>query len=504
MMTRSYSVPDKRGYNFRVSMPWSFFILKNFLDFLIRILYIIEYVKKRSVVGKKLAELEEKVKAYIKKYDMISKEDKVILGLSGGPDSVCLLLLLKELEVDVHAVHVNHGIRGKEADADEAFVKELCKREDIPFSGYHVDVPAYAKEVGLSCEEAGREVRREIFQKEMDKVHATKIALAHHMNDNAETLLFNLSRGTGIKGMAGIRPIRGEYIRPILCLTRKEIEEWLEEKGESYCVDCTNEEDVYTRNRIRNHMIPYMEENVNAKVVEHLSNLSEQILQLEAFVERQTTMLYEKAVKKERGAFLLDIETLKAADPAIRSALIKRVLGEAAGKEKDIESVHLKTVEDLADRQSGKKLNLPYGLEAVRRYGNIWIEKAQKDVKKEAFSKVEMRTFDCEGMPDTFPESPYTKWFDYDIIKNNVVIRGRKTGDYITIDRNGNKQKLKKYFANAKIPQNQRDEVMLVADGDHIMWVVGYRQNQHYQVTEQTKHILEIKIIGGERNGRTG
>ena len=451
-----------------------------------------------------MAGLEEKVKAYIKKYDMISKKDKVILGLSGGPDSVCLLLLLKELKVDVYAVHVNHGIRGKEADADEAFVKELCEREAIPFSSYRINVPAYAKEKGLSCEEAGREVRREIFQKEMEKVHATKIALAHHMNDNAETLLFNLSRGTGIKGMAGIRPIRGEYVRPILCLTRKEIEDWLEEKGEAYCVDCTNEEDVYTRNRIRNHIIPYIEENVNAKAVEHLSNLSEQILQMEAFVDRQTTLLYEKAVKKEREAYLLNIEIFQAADPAIRSSLIKRVLGEAAGKEKDIESVHLQAVEELANRQSGKKINLPYGLEAVRRYGTIWIEKGQKDMEKQDFSKVEMRIFDCEGMPETFPESPYTKWFDYDIIKNNVVVRSRKTGDYITIDRNGSKQKLKKYFANAKIPQNQRDEVMLVADGSHIMWVVGYRQNQHYQVTEQTKHILEIKIIGGERNGRAG
>ena len=451
-----------------------------------------------------MTDLEEKVKSYINKYHMISKEDKVILGLSGGPDSVCLLLLLKEWKVDLHAVHVHHGIRAEEADEDVAFVKRLCKKKNVPLSVYHMDVPSYAKEKGLSCEEAGREVRREIFEKERKKLSGTKIALAHHMNDNAETLLLNLARGTGIKGLAGIRPVRKEYIRPILCLTRTEIEGWLREKGEAYCVDHTNEEDVYTRNKIRNHVIPYIEENVNAKVVEHLFKLSDQILQLETFLEKQTSELFERAVKKEGTAYLLEIDTFLNADPAIRASLVKRILAEAAGKEKDIESVHIQAVEELANRQSGKKIHLPYGLEAVRRYGEIWVEKGQKTLEKLIFPEVEMRKFDCEGMPDTFPESPYTKWFDYDIIKNNVEIRGRKTGDYITIDRNGNKQKLKKYFSNAKIPENQRDEVVLVADGSHIMWVVGYRQNQYYQVSEQTKHILEIKIIGGKRNGRTG
>ena len=210
------------------------------------------------------------------------------------------------------------------------------------------------------------------------------------------------------------------------------------------------------------------------------------------------------------------------------------MIAAAAGREKDIESVHVKNVAELCDRQSGRRVMLPYGLEAVREYDTIWIRKKKSEMErwgnrkngvkeceeklsevllcrpgKEAFDRqteegVHLRVFTCEKIPDAFVERLYTKWFDYDIIQSNVVLRGRRPGDYLQIDAQGHTQKLKNYLINAKIPKGQRDQIPLIAAGQEILWIIGYRQNQKYQVTEHTKRILEIQVedYGGKEDGR--
>ena len=401
----------------------------------------------------------EKVRAYVRKYAMLKKSDHVIVGISGGADSVCLLFVLKELQKEygfkIAGVHVNHGLRGEAADNDEFFVKGLCEMMQIPLEIYHVNVRKIQKETGLSPEEAGREVRRESFEDMMKKYDGTKIALAHHMNDRAETVLLNLSRGTGAKGMTGIRPVNGVYIRPLLCVRREEIEKYLEEKGQNYCIDQTNLEDIYTRNRIRNHVLPYLETHINEKTIEHITGMAEQMDVLSDYVERQTLKAYERCV--EANAFYsLDIHKFMEEDEALHPYIIRKMLCQAAGREKDIEAVHVKQIEKLIGLQTGRKISLPYNLVAAKSYGKLTISKkedGQDDVSdiKDAV-EVQMKIFECDKMPDAFPESPYTKWFDYDIIKNAVAIRNQMPDDYITIDKNGNTQKIKKYFVNAKIP----------------------------------------------------
>lgn len=472
----------------------------------------------------------EKVRTYMLQTGMVQKGDRVIVGISGGPDSICLLCVLKELEealgTSLAAVHVNHMLRGKDAREDEQFVSDFCEKMHVPLNIVRVDVAAYASEHRLSVEEAGRAVRRQAFEQTMDMFHGNKIALAHHMNDNAETVLFHLARGTGIKGAAGIRPKSGSYIRPLLCLKREEIESYLEEKHIPSCLDKTNLENIYTRNKIRNEVLPYFQEHINVRTVEHIHAFTEQMRELGAFVERQVEECYARAVVHEGGNYRIKVGELERIDLALRPYVIQKVIAKAAGREKDIEAVHLRAVEELMRKQSGRQVDLPYGLKAFREYNGICIVEKNGEKKKDVTPlimigdrdhltqqsidvsemklMIDVSVFERRKNQITFEELPYTKWFDYDIIKSNVVLRTRQTGDRITINDSGQTQTLKKFFINNKIPESERDQILLIADENEIMWAVGHRQSKKYQITDTTKKVLEIKITnyGGEDNVR--
>ena len=450
----------------------------------------------------------EKVKQYIEEQHMIEEKDKVITGVSGGADSICLLFILiklmKELGGAIHVVHVHHGIRGEEADQDEVYVRKLCEQKKIPLTVFRENIPVYAQIHGLTEEEAGREVRRNAFEKVLKEQGGTKIALAHHMNDNVETMLWNLCRGTSLKGLGAIAPVSGVWIRPLLCVKRREIESYLEKWGISYCTDATNMQNTYTRNRIRNEVIPYLEKNINEQAVLHMAETAEQMRILGDYVRREAVHLKTKCTYRDTwGRLILAQKSFQDTDQVLRSYVLHEILCEAAGYRKNIGAVHVRMMEELLKKQVGRKAALPYGITAVRCYEGICFER-EKEAGKAAFSegKFGFRILERRDAPKAFPKNPYTKWFDYDIIKNTVKIRHRKPGDYLTIDKNGNTQKLKQYFINEKIPRETREKIWLLADGSHVIWIVGYRQNQIYQVTEKTTRILEIEFYGGENDGR--
>ena len=450
----------------------------------------------------------QKVKAYVKKWHMLQKEDSVIAGISGGADSVCLLFMLlklqKELGFALMAVHVNHGIRGAEAERDEAYVKRLCRQWNVRLKVYRENVPAYAKEHGMTEEEAGRDIRRTCFCKVLKEWGGTKIALAHHENDNVETLLWNLCRGTGIRGLGGIAPVNDVWIRPLLCVKRREIESYLKKRGISYCTDTTNADRRYMRNRIRMDVIPYLEDCVNTESVSHMGKTMERMYELEQYILEEVGQYKESCTGWKNGRWIIRQTEYTKIPKALRDNVLHEILCETAGRRKDIEEVHVQMLRDLFTKQVGKRIDLPYGVTAIRTYEGVRFEKNIPEAsyagdENELFS---IRVFDREPGNVTFPEKIYTKWFDYDIIKNTVKIRHRIAGDSIVINRYGGRKKLKQYFTDQKVPQEDRDKIWIAADGDEVLWIVGYRQSQKYQITEKTTKILEIQYYGGEENGR--
>lgn len=450
----------------------------------------------------------QKVKAYVKKWHMLQKEDSVIAGISGGADSVCLLFMLlklqKELGFALMAVHVNHGIRGAEAERDEAYVKRLCRQWNVRLKVYRENVPAYAKEHGMTEEEAGRDIRRTCFCKVLKEWGGTKIALAHHENDNVETLLWNLCRGTGIRGLGGIAPVNDVWIRPLLCVKRREIESYLKKRGISYCTDTTNADRRYMRNRIRMDVIPYLEDCVNTESVSHMGKTMERMYELEQYILEEVGQYKESCTGWKNGRRIIRQTEYTKIPKALRDNVLHEILCETAGRRKDIEEVHIQMLRDLFTKQVGKKIDLPYGVTAIRTYEGVRFE---KNIPKASYAGDEnelfsIRVFDREPGNVTFPEKIYTKWFDYDIIKNTVKIRHRIAGDSIVINRYGGRKKLKQYFTDQKVPQEDRDKIWIAADGDEVLWIVGYRQSQKYQITEKTTKILEIQYYGGEENGR--
>lgn len=465
---------------------------------------------------------ENKVEEFIRKYHMIEENDRVVAGVSGGADSVCLLFMLcalkEKLGFRITVCHVNHGLRGDEADSDERYVKELCGSLGVPCRIFHENVELISRKRKQSLEEAGRAVRRAAFDRVCREEGGTKIATAHHQDDNAETMLMNLARGTGLNGLCGIRPVRDRWIRPLLCLGRQEIERWLEERGISFCRDATNDEDEYTRNRIRHHIIPAMEQQVNVGTVRHLNSLSLQLQEVWEFLREQSSEAWDDCVSEEeympgRRKLRISRERFLNTAPAVRKLLAAECIRAAAGAEKDIEAVHIDALTALFEKQTGRSLNLPYRVKAVKTYEGVELFREEKKRENNGAEEVKIRIPGETMLPGTdkkiictvsaseedfsaeeIPQKSYTKCFDYDIIKCSLSARFRRPGDYLTVDRKGSRQKLKSYFINEKIPGDERDRTLLIADGSHIMWIPGMRMSSAYQIGRQTKRILKIKI----------
>lgn len=460
--------------------------------------------------------MQKRVLEFIKKYQMLQEHDRVVVGLSGGADSVCLFLLLfslrNQLGIELAAVHVNHQLRGAEADEDERYVRKLCAQMGILCRCYSFPVADIARQEHLTEEEAGRKVRRSAFAEFMEEWHGNKLALAHHRNDVAETMLHHLARGTSLGGLCSLRPVRGEVIRPLLCMNRTEVEHYLEEREISYCTDSTNLEDTYTRNGIRHHALAYLTEQINSGTVDHMARTAEDLGEIDAYLERQTEKLLSGLCVRKPDHYCLK-EALSREPALLQRYAVKACIREYAGTVKDVSREHLEAVCALFGKRVGKSVPLPGRCRAVRTYEGIELREKEKYSRSEAMpgqllcpgtrQQVGEYRIYSEILPASevkIEEKKYTKWLNYDNIKDNLMLRTRQQGDYLVIHESGGRKKLKDFFIDRKIPAMERDFVPLLAAGQEILWVVGYRLSEAFKVTQDTKRVLYVEITGGNTN----
>ena len=471
----------------------------------------------------------QQIFSFIKEHELIRAGDTVFAGVSGGADSMCLLEALgayqSKLDFDLRVIHVEHGIRGEESLADADYVSAFCEERRIPCQIVAVDAPAYSVAHACSVEEAARELRYEAFEtaartaenrgcaKKADPGDMTgaksdhdrhvRIAVAHHMEDQAETMLWQLIRGSDIKGMGAMRPVRGRIIRPLLGSTRAQIEDFLRERDIRWREDATNSDGTYTRNRLRMDVLPVLTQ-LNEQAVAHLCESAGRLQETESYLVQQTEALYQRCVvKTERGGWCVKASILKEV-PLLQRRVLYRVLQNASTRARDLTSKHVGLLQELFSHQTGRKLMLPYGVLAIRTYDGVElfpdeVSDVIRDIQippEKLFQMEILDRFDCAEIS----KKKYTKWFDYDKIKYNVQIRGRQSGDFLVVDDAGHRQKLKNYLVNEKIPQAEREKLMLLADGSHIMWVVGHRISNYYKVDEHTKRVLKVQYHGGKQD----
>jgi len=505
-----------------------------------------------------------KVQSSMEKYHMFPQNGNIVAGVSGGADSLCLLRVLVILRdrfgLKLTAVHVNHRIR-QEAAEDAAFVERICREWDVPFVLVEEDVEALARQERISCEEAGRRVRYEAFESvlaqmdgavqkgydgskssgQKDRCCRGCIAVAHNSDDRAETLLFHMLRGTGLNGMGSIRPVRilkvgSRIIRPLLFCSREEIEQFLCSEGLTWCTDATNREDIYTRNKIRNHLLPYAQKQICERAREHLSKEAQLLAETSDFVQRMTREAMERCSTVENEEIVFDAVRFGKEDPFLQKQMVLQGLL-MKGTGKDLTAAHVEQAMYLFAPEclSGKKMELKScRVQVFRRFSQVVIGSLEPERKmtecaavqntEEAFvleegnlsipglGKVEVKILERYGKYEEnageeaiflqdIPEKKYTKWFDYDKIIESAVFRTRRMGDYLVISQSGAKKSLKRYMIEEKIPVNRRDKMQVLADGAHVMWVPGHRISAAYKVTEKTERILQVQLTGGREDG---
>ncbi len=460
--------------------------------------------------------LLEKTRSYIQQHQLILPGETVLVGVSGGADSICLLLLLKQMGdqdgFHVEAVHVNHNLRGEESEEDQRFVREFCRERNIPLHVFSYQVEDLAKELHTGIEEAGREARKRAFSICRKRTGAQKTALAHHKNDQAETVLFRLARGSSLAGLSGIRPLNKEVIHPILFAEKEEILEELKLQGANYRTDSSNFTDHYTRNCIRRQILPVLEERVNGKCIRHIAEAAEDLAEADGLLRKLAESRADQYVKQLSAQKGIGIrQEILTEEPLLRRYILMDVLAEISGGRKDLGREQIRQLEDLLTGDTGRKLDLPGSLLAAKDYKGIIIRKKMQEEDSLPEEEAELAVtlngpgsyrfgrwrILCEllsAVPAEIPEKTFTKWLDYDRIKHSLVIRTRRSGDYLVTGKTGGRKKLKSYFIDEKIPAEKRGGLPLLASGSRVFWVAGHRISEDCKITEQTEHVLKITI----------
>lgn len=466
-----------------------------------------------------MSAIKERVRNYIEEQGMIRPGDAVVAGVSGGADSLCLFLLLHELAPEMgfslHVVHVHHGLRLSALD-DLRFVEDLCDRMQVPCTIVRADAAARAREWGTGVEEAGRRIRYDAFRQlcgtlareREEEGHQFRIAVAHHREDQAETVLFHLCRGTDLRGARGMLPVSGQIIRPLLCESRASIERFLTEKGFSWQEDETNADTSYTRNYIRKEILPRLEEGVHASAARRISQFAAACAEAEGYLSAVTDRALErcsaacprgeviflpKGAERTACKRVLSLDALKQEDPYLQGRILYRCLADSTPGGKDIGTVHVDALRSLCAGYSDGQLSMPSRVTVFKRGGKIFFcretgtaegtDFAEETGAAEGTSLAEetglaegpdqamqtsagtqkcfplspedyaCRLLGFDGCMSAIPGNECTKWFDYDKIGTFPVFRNRQPGDRMHL------------FSDARKPQDQSGPAEAAAGG---------------------------------------
>ncbi|MFZ5634659.1 MAG: tRNA lysidine(34) synthetase TilS [Bacillota bacterium] len=458
------------------------------------------------------------VKSTIEEYNMISPGDAVLVGVSGGPDSVALLHLLNRLKEDLkltlYAGHLNHMFRGEEAEADARLVESLAREWQVPFIMEKINVPGYLQKNRLSPQQGAREVRYRFFEETAARLGASRVALGHQADDQAETVLLNLIRGAGMTGLSGIPPVReGLYIRPLLNVRRKQIELYCRSFGLPYRVDSSNLKPVYLRNRVRLELIPLLEEKYNPAVVDSLNRLARIARDEDGYLEAISRDAFESVVKSQKaGKITILLEKLAGYPAAVRRRVIRIACRNLAGYGSALTFEHLdRALEMTAGKQDQGKIELPDGIVLVKRYRFLEIIKG-REVPQVPFYRYLLqvpgvtripevnRSIAAEILAASLAGGPCRfrcgeALLDLEKLKEPLYVRRRREGDVFFPLGMGGQVKLKKFFIDRKVPREERDAIPIVTCGNDIVWVAGFRPGEPWKVTERTKTCLYLKLL---------
>ncbi|UCC91025.1 MAG: tRNA lysidine(34) synthetase TilS [Dehalococcoidia bacterium] len=470
--------------------------------------------------------LEQRVLQFIQEHHLVPSQSRLLVAVSGGPDSVCLLHILvklkKELGIRLHIAHLNHQLRGAESEADAQYVSNLARRLGIPFTIEQRDVKGYQKHKRISLEEAAREVRYTFLAQVAKAIGASQVAVGHTMDDHIETILMHLVRGTGTRGLRGLQPCTEwqfsgnnlTIIRPLLQVSREETANYCHEHELKPRIDASNLSLSPLRNRIRHQLLPLLK-SYNPQVTEALLRSASIASEDLAFIDKEGIQLWDEIAQQQENTIILDKKRLLELPSALKRHLLRMSIEKLLGNVKDIEMRHIEEIMSALTKPAGKRLSLPEGLTFSVEYDRYLIGKdpaalspfptLEGEFPLKLPGKTTLAGWNIEATiidPSVLKgigltDNDFTAYFDLDKTGNKLVVRSRKSGDRFQPLGMGQPKKLNEFMIDAKIPQAWRRRIPLVCPPQRIIWVVGWRIDDRVKVTEDTKQILCLKFERG-------
>jgi len=494
-----------------------------------------------TIRGKQPPTLEQRVLLFIREHHLISSQHCLLVAVSGGPDSVCLLHILAklqaELEIRLHLAHLNHQLRGAESEADASYVSQLAHQLGIPATIEQRDVKAYQARQHLSPEEAAREVRYTFLTQVARSIDADRVAVGHTIDDHIETILMHLIRGAGTRGLRGLQPCSRwqssgnslTVIRPLLPVSREETADYCHHHKLTPRIDASNLSLSPLRNRIRHQLLPILQ-SYNPQVVEALLRTGRIASDDLAFIDEEIGQLWGEIGQEQENTIVLDKEKFLKLPPALKRHLLREAIEKLLGNLKDIEARHIEEIMDALTKPAGKRLSLPGGLIFSIEYNQYllgpdpavpspfpildaefqlnlpgetrlpgWHIEAtilsREDIATASLIKGELKGKGIKGIG--LIDNDFTAYFDLDKTGEKLVVRGRHPGDRFQPLGISQPKKLGEFMIDSKIPHSWRQRIPVVCSPKQILWVIGWRIDERVKVTDNTKQILCLKFERG-------